>query len=375
LRILLVEPYDTGSHAVWMRGYQAHSAFDVRILSLEGQFWQWRMLGGAVTLAERFMALEHLPDLIVAADMLDLTAFLALTRPITANLPVALYFHENQLTYPTGPRQKLQQHYAFINYASALAADAIFFNSAFHRDAFFEELPRLLKHYPDHVPLHTMEPLRERSSVLPVGLDLQRYDTYRPHGQKPSATCSGGSADRTPLIIWNHRWEYDKNPGAFFKALYALADEGLPFEVALVGENTRQNPAEFENARDRLGSRVVHYGYMDSFADYARLLWQANVVVSTSKQDFFGISVVEAIYCGCWPVLADRLNFPALVPEQWHSETLFKSSSTLIRRLRARLTDPRPAPSELRAHVAAFDWRRLAPQYDAAFARVANRPR
>lgn len=369
MRLLLIEPYNTGSHAIWARGYQAHSAHDVQLLTLTGQFWQWRMLGGAVTLAEEFRALDELPNLIVASDMLDLTTFLALTRPITARLPVALYFHENQITYPRGPRQKLQQHYAFINYASALAADAIFFNSAYHQAVFFDELPRLLKHYPDHVPLHTVEPLRERSVVLPVGLDLSRYDTYHPPAAGP-ATCSGGDRGRVPLIVWNHRWEYDKNPQDFFAALYTLADEGVPFEVALVGENTRQEPTEFEVARDRLGARVIQYGYMDSFADYARLLWQADIVVSTSKQDFFGISVVEAIYCGCWPLLADRLNFPALIPEQWHADLLFNSPGALIRRLRARLSDPSPAPPELRAHVAAFDWRRLAPRYDAAFASI-----
>src|SRR5512145_270643 len=97
--ILLIEPYDTGSHGVWMRGYQAHSAHDVRILSLPGQFWQWRMLGGAVTLAEQYLALDVAPDLIVASDMLDLTTFLALTRPVTAHTRTAVYFHENQLTY------------------------------------------------------------------------------------------------------------------------------------------------------------------------------------------------------------------------------------------------------------------------------------
>ncbi len=108
MRLLLIEPYDTGSHAVWLRGYQRHSAHDVRLLTLEGKFWQWRMLGGAVTLAEQFLALDERPDLIVASDMLDLTTFLALTRPVTAHMPVAVYFHENQLTYPGGPRQKLQ---------------------------------------------------------------------------------------------------------------------------------------------------------------------------------------------------------------------------------------------------------------------------
>jgi glycosyltransferase involved in cell wall biosynthesis len=365
MRVLLIEPYDTGSHGVWMRGYQAHSAHEVHILSLPGQFWQWRMLGGAVTLAEEFLKLGVMPDLIVASDMLDLTTFLALTRPVTAHTRTAMYFHENQLTYPTGPRQKLQQHYAFINYASALAADAVFFNSAYHRDVFFEELPRLLKHYPDYTNLHTVERLRDKSTVLPVGLDLRRYDAYRPESPRDPA--------RPPLIVWNHRWEYDKNPRQFFAALDRLAQEGIPFEVALVGENVRQQPEEFEEARDRLGSRVVQFGYVETFAEYARLLWDAHMVVSTSNQDFFGVSVVEAIYCGCWPVLPERLNYPALAPEAWHRETLYTGYAGLLRRSRARLSDPSPAPPALRAHVAAFDWRTLAPQYDATFAAITAR--
>ncbi len=371
MQILLIEPYDTGSHGVWMRGYQRHSAHDVHILSLEGQFWQWRMLGGAVTLAERFRALEIWPDLIVASDMLDLTTFLALTRPMTAHIPAALYFHENQLTYPVGPRQKLQQHYAFINYASALAADAVFFNSAFHRDIFFEELPRLLKHYPDHTNLHTVETLRARSGVLPVGVALRRYDMHRPDTTR--------RADAPPLIVWNHRWEHDKNPLPFFRALYALAGEGLPFEVAIVGENTRRDPEEFRQARERLGARVVQYGYMDSFADYARLLWDADIAVSTSNQDFFGIAVVETIYCGCWPVLPKHLNYPALVPEAWHAQTLYTTDAGLLYTLRKRLRDvqqgARPASPDLRAHVSVFDWETLAPQYDAAFADIVRKVR
>ncbi|MBN1202846.1 MAG: DUF3524 domain-containing protein [Anaerolineae bacterium] len=365
MRILLLEPYDTGSHAAWLRGYQRHNAHHVEILSLEGQFWQWRMLGGAVTLAERFRALDALPDLVVASDMLDLTTFLALTRPVTARMPTAVYFHENQLTYPIGQRQKLQQHHAFINYISALAADAIYFNSAFHRDSFFDALPNLLKHFPDHTLLHTVPDLEARAAVLPVGLDLSRYDNYRP--PEPH------DPDRPPLILWNHRWEYDKNPRPFFKTLYRLADEGVPFRVALVGENTRQDPAEFGEARQRLGDRVVRYGYVDSFADYARLLWDADIVVSSSKHDFFGVSVAEAVYCGCWPVLPRRLNYPALIPPAWHDQTLYQPDTILVHRLRERLVGPCPAPPELRAHVAAFDWRQLAPQYDETFAALVNR--
>ena len=134
MRILLVEPYYTGSHASWAEGYAQHSQHQVDILSLPGRFWKWRMHGGAVTLARKFLASPLIPDLILATDMLDLTTFLALSADRTASLPTAIYFHENQLTYPWSPEDRdlilrRDKHYGFINYTSALAANAVLFNS------------------------------------------------------------------------------------------------------------------------------------------------------------------------------------------------------------------------------------------------------
>src|SRR5690242_21930973 len=103
MRISLIEPYFTGSHAAWAREYASHSRHRVELLTLPGRNWKWRMHGGAVTLASRFLAAPHSPDLILATDMLDLTSFLALTREKSARCPCALYFHENQLTYPWSP--------------------------------------------------------------------------------------------------------------------------------------------------------------------------------------------------------------------------------------------------------------------------------
>lgn len=354
MHILMIEPYDTGSHAAWMRGYQQHSQHRVDILNLEGQFWQWRLLGGAVTLAERFVALDKKPDLMIASDMLDVSTFRALTR---TTIPIALYFHESQLTYPHGPRQKLREHYAFINYVSALAADHVYFNSEYHRNVFLQELPKLLNHFPDHKNLHTVEEIERKSSVLPVGMDLRRYDAYRPTAKR----------DDPPLIIWNHRWDYDKNPVPFLKALMQLADEGYDFEVVLAGENVRQEPTEFIEAREILGNRVIHFGYVESFADYAWLLWQADVIVSTAKQDFFGISMVEGIYCGSYPLLANRLNYPYLIPEMHRAAHLFDKDGAFLSRLREYLQNPRPAQPGLREFVSRFDWGVQASRYDATF--------
>jgi hypothetical protein len=167
MHILLLEPYLTGSHAAWAQGYAAHSRHDVTTLSLPGRFWKWRMHGGAVTLAREFMVADVTPDGILATDMLDLTTFLALTRARTAHLPVALYCHENQLSYPwsAGDRDVIRGrdvHYGFINYASAMTADAVFFNSAYHLESFFDALPRMLKHFPDYNELEGLAALGAR---------------------------------------------------------------------------------------------------------------------------------------------------------------------------------------------------------------------
>ncbi len=367
MHIVLVEPYDTGSHAAWMRGYAAHSAHDVTILSLPGQFWKWRMQGGAVTLARQFLQAGLAPDLIIASDMLNLATFLALTRSRTAGVPAALYFHENQLTYPLGPRQRGELHFqlALINYVSAMAADAIFFNSRFHQESFFAALPGVLKHHPDFTELETIPSLEARSQVLPLGLALRHFDPFRPGAGDSTRFKRAGR----PLIVWNHRWEHDKNPRPFLNAIQRLAQRGLAFDVALTGENFRQTPTEFEAARAALGERVVHYGYLDAFEDYARLLWEADLQVSTANHDYFGISTCEAIYCGCNPVLPQRLNYPDLIPAHLHSHYLYREGHVQAA-LQARLKKPTPPDPALRAHVARYDWALQAPHYDQVFETV-----
>ena len=355
MKIWLVEPYLTGSHQAWAEGYQAHSRHQVRLLSLPGRFWKWRMQGGAITLARKAASLDELPDLILASDMLNLPAFLALSADRLAGIPVALYFHENQLTYPLPPGEKRDLHFGFINLASALRADAVFFNSTYHRAEFLDELPRLLKHFPDYNELWVLEALRAKAQVLPVGLDLVRFDARRPTQAKMGRA----------LVLWNHRWEYDKDPPAFFRALYALAEEGLDFGVILLGESFRNQPAEFLEAHQRLGKRIVHSGYAEDPAAYARLLWQADVVVSTAIHEFFGVAVAEACYCGCFPVLPRRLSYPELIPSELHAACLYDDFEGLEARLRRAILNVTGVRAcALQTHMARYDWRQMAPEYD-----------
>ena len=141
MKILLVEPYFSGSHKSWAEGYQSFSNHNIRIISLPGKFWKWRMHGGAISLAKQFMEMDFNPDLILATDMLDLTTFLSLTKSRTAQIPNALYFHENQLSYPWSPLDKdlvlkRDLHYHYINYTSSLVSDYNYFNSELAANAY-----------------------------------------------------------------------------------------------------------------------------------------------------------------------------------------------------------------------------------------------
>jgi glycosyltransferase involved in cell wall biosynthesis len=373
MKIILLSPYHTGSHRDWAESYRMYSRHQVALLTLPGRFWKWRMHGGAVTLARHFAAEAGQPDAILATDMVDLTTFLALTRPATAAIPTFLYMHENQLTYPlpgdgrSGPmrRQKGERdlHYAFINYASMLAADVVFFNSHYHREALLAALPNLLKHFPDHNELESVATLRARSRVLPVGVDLSRLKPA------PAAAAAAGrppTGDQAPLVIWNQRWEYDKNPVAFFHALYAIAAEGIPFRLALCGENFRRRPAEFIEAQERLAPYIVHVGYAAG-EKYRSLLWQAAVTVSTAIHEFFGVGIVEAICCRTFPILPYALSYPELIPESYHGRCLYENSGGLLQRLRWALTQPAAAAAvaaDLAEAMSVYDWSRLAPVYD-----------
>ncbi|MEF8794701.1 MAG: DUF3524 domain-containing protein, partial [Thiohalorhabdus sp.] len=207
VNILLIEPYFGGSHAAWARGLREHSEHRIELLSLPDRNWKWRMHGAALTLAREFLAGDFRPDLILASDMLDLTTFLALTRRATASVPAVSYFHENQLAYPWSPQDRdaargRDQHYGFINLASALAADGVWFNSGHNRDTFLAGCRDLLQGMRDHRELERVDEVARRAEVMPLGLDLARFDRHRPKA----------SREGPPLILWNHRWEHDKNP-------------------------------------------------------------------------------------------------------------------------------------------------------------------
>ena len=363
MKILLLEPFFGGSHQRWAEGYKQNSSHEVHILSLPGRHWKWRMHAGAISIAKEFRNDGQNYDLILASDMLDLSTFLSLTRDQTANIPVVAYFHENQLTYPWSPgdadvKLNRDNHYAFINYTTALTADHIFFNSEFHKDSFLEALPHFLNQFPDHKNLDSIQIIETRSNVLHLGLDLFKFDQY-------STSSSSGDA----VLLWNHRWEYDKNPELFFHTLYKLKQNGIKFKLIVTGQQFSQSPSIFSEAEKKLKQEIIHFGYVKDFEHYAKLLWAADILPVCNKQDFFGGSVVEAIYCNCFPLLPDRLAYPEHIPVEQHPFHFYQTGEGLYSKLEQAIKNIGHIRSKANYQnfVSKYDWSKLADHYDSSF--------
>lgn len=359
MNIALVEPFFGGSHQAWARQLQRFSSHRMELFTLKANHWKWRMHGGAVTLAQQFIERDFRADLILATDMLDVGVFQALTRTQTADLPFVLYMHENQLTYPWSPTDpdtalNREMHYGFINYTSALAATQVWFNSLYHRDSFLNGLPGFLKQFPDHQNTETIDKIRDKCMVMPLGLDLSRFDLPVPPA-------------REPIILWNHRWEYDKNPEGFFNAIREVKRRGVPFKLCVLGEQYTRVPEVFEQAKKEFESETVHWGYLEN--GYEEMLHRCSVLPVTSHQDFFGISVVEATYCGCVPLVPNRLSYPGHFNEYPH--LFYHTDEELVEKIIEVLT------GQVRGNgfgVQRNDWKTVIGRYDSAFEALIQLP-
>ncbi len=359
--VVVVEPWYGGSHRVWLDGWTARTDHDIATLTLPDRFWKWRMRGGAVELAAQFEAhvdTHGRPDAVVVSGLVDAAAFAGLTRRSLGSTPLALYMHENQVLYPLAPNQRPETDLALANWRSVLAADAVWWNSAFHRDALLEALPELLARQPERAQPDALARVRARSTVLWPGVDTSDLI---------SAPRSQGSV---PLVLWNQRWDHDKNPRAVFSALAAHARDGLAFDLVLAGENHGHGGLS-EDLRSDLADRIVHEGWLPA-AEYRSWLTRADIVVSAADHEFFGIALVEAIAAGAVPVLPDRLSFPELIEAQWHDGALYPDGA-LRRRLASVLGDLdqwRTRLVGLRASMSRFDVAAAAAAHDQAVDRL-----
>jgi glycosyltransferase involved in cell wall biosynthesis len=368
MRILALEPYYGGSHKAFLDGWSEIGRHSWSILSLPAYKWKWRMRHSAVTFArqvEQQLSQGSQWDLLLCSDMLNLAEFRGLAPSPVRDLPAVAYFHENQLTYPVRCESERDYQFALTNLTSALAADAVWFNSAFHRDSFLNALGSLLDRMPDYQPVEAIGQIREKSEVCPPG--IAPLSPRRPRAPGPLR------------ILWAARWEHDKNPEDFFAAVAKLKARQIPFRISVVGEQFREVPEIFAEARGLFADHIDRWGYQQERAGYEAALLDADVFVSTAVHEFFGLSAVEASLAGAYPLVPRRLAYPEIFASPKDDffydgtpENLADRLTDLAARLEhdGSLSD---ATESLRNRLSRFEWPHLAPVLDQAVERMAAR--
>lgn len=325
-QILLLSAYRSDSHAAWSDWLTANlTDFDWQLRQLPGRHFAWRIRGNPLSWLDDIP--QAPPDLILATSMVDLATLKGL-HPQLANVAAWYYFHENQFVYPASDRQVQSVEARMVQIYGALAADRLLFNSAHNRDTFLAGVDALLEQMPDGIPETVTRRLAPRCDILPVPVE-----------SVPAAD------ERDPrLIVWNHRWEYDKAPEVFAEAMLQLAGLGAEFRLALLGPRPRIPPEPLKRLRDALPDRIIADGKLPG-DEYRALLGRAGIAVSTAVHEFQGIGMLEAASAGARPLVPDALCYR----EQYADPYRYRPGDpdALVERLRTWLDNALPPPAAI----------------------------
>ena len=364
MKALFIETFYGGSHRNFADRWMAGSSHEFSLFSLPARFWKWRQAGSAFHFAEYLPeTLNHHYAAAVLSGMCDL-AHLKSLRPDLP--PVMLYIHENQFAYPLKAEENRDFRYGITELNNILSADAVVFNSRWNRESFFAECRSLFDRLPDAVPYPILDRAEEKSEVIYPGVDIRSIRGIGSSG-KNGTRGQFPDGNGVPLVIWNHRHEYDKNPDTSFRVLESLARRGLRFNLALLGERFRKAPESFDRCRTVLADRIVVDDY-PSRDEYLKWLAAGDIVISSAIHENFGLSVVEAVAAGCWPLLPRRLAYPEVLPIEEHERCLWDSEEDFTEKLAQVI---RMDPGERSGKNAAlsrsmekYDWSRQAFKLD-----------
>lgn len=358
MKIALIDSFYDESHQFWAKGLQKHSNHEIEIFSNEPFHWKWQMVGGTMNIAQKIGKRIEDFDALLVTDMVDLPCLIGYLKEYKIP-PTIVYFHENQITYPWSPndedlKHRRDHHYGFMNYRSAYIADNVVFNSEYHLSSFLNALPEFLSQFPTSGFKMNSQCIDKKSVVLPIGIEMEHY-----------RTCN--FSEEKPIFLWNHRWEYDKGPNLFFSTLMELNKKGIEFDLIVLGKSHRKTPKVFEEVAYRLKERIIHWGYVKESSDYYRLLQIANIALITSQQDFFGISVVEAISAGCYPLLPKRLAYREHIERAKWDEIFYTDEDLMKKLIHVIMEKKYKDTASFQGFVSKYDWSLVIGEYDSLF--------
>jgi glycosyltransferase involved in cell wall biosynthesis len=277
--------------------------------------------------------------LLLATSSVDLCTVQSLYPSLRDTFSL-LYFHENQFAYPRAHQPQSVVDWQMVSVYSAMRADGLLFNSDFNRSSFLTGVERLLKKLPDLVPSNLVSELESKSQLLPVPIS----------DVKPVIKTENS----TVRLLWNHRWEWDKQPERLLAFVKKLKQAKVKFSLTLTGQSFRRRPPAFDELLEMHADVIEHAGFIENREDYENILAKADIVVSTAIHEFQGISVMEAVAHGCTPLLPNDLSYPEYFGTDflYDVETnLDKTAAHMVKQILRWSQHGRPKAPDLTAYM------------------------
>ncbi|QEG21861.1 tRNA-queuosine alpha-mannosyltransferase domain-containing protein [Mariniblastus fucicola] len=337
LNVLSLQPWYGGSHRQFADGWSGRSIHRWTTLGLPDRNWKWRMRHASIEFAKQIgqrTAKGESWNVVICTDMMN-AAELQSLAPSIRELPLIVYFHENQFAYPIRGKHQPDHHFLFTNFVSALAANEVWFNSQFNLDSMIRGLNSQREMWPDFSPIAEIASINANAKVVPPPISFPDCDVATMIANRKSRVLGG-----EPLhLVWAARWEYDKDPAALLECLELLAQQRVPFRLSVIGQQADSVPKAFDTIHEKFALQIENWGYQDSRESYWSVLESADVFLSTSAHEFFGISAAESIAAGAWPLLPHRLAYPELLqiasaPNRKHEFTYPQTIKQLASKIR-----------------------------------------
>ncbi|XP_016983570.1 glycosyltransferase-like domain-containing protein 1-like [Drosophila rhopaloa] len=334
--ILIIEPFYGGSHKQLISTLiEGLCPADYELFSLPAKKWHWRARTSALYFSQ-LIPIDHEYRVLFASSVLSLAELIGV-RPDLCQCRKIVYFHENQLVYPVREVKKRDCQYGLNEILSCLAADIVLFNSQFNHTSFLDNVQPFLNIQPDFKLKRIREKIEKKCQVLyfPVKFDKMPKRTMNHPGN--GDTDLDKDRDQECLhLIWPHRWEHDKNPMLLVEVLCELNRSDVNFKVTICGESCQETPEAFDNIKEKLGTKLVNFGHLER-EDYLKTLIAGDIVISTADHEFFGVAMLEATFCGCYPIVPNKLVYPEIYPK----DNLYNTSNALTKKLRNWCKNPR----------------------------------
>lgn len=161
----------------------------------------------------------------------------------------------------------------------SLSADNIVFNSNFNKTSFLSSITPFLNIQSDFKLKQIKEKIEPKCEVIYFPIKFHRMPKRNEENYN------------TVLhLIWPHRWEHDKNPQLLTETLLELHKRQIPFQASIIGENFQTIPECFDGLKEKLGEKLINFGFLSS-EEYLKCLLSGDIVISTAGHEFYGVSM------------------------------------------------------------------------------------